>query len=220
MRSWNTTVAYSGVSQTNQQTSEQQTPPPRPQHRTNGAAAPHPGTFPGRSQGREALSAPRDPSTCHQRPRPWECGTQLVRWRHLCLQAVKERRSPPVVPGAHPSPCVRSRGTGGQCVSVTKRMRCPGPLLPVGLSVRLPWPPHRAWSTRPHLPRTHKAQAPPTPLPARAPTHRTTVSSAHLRFGGVWWLSIVHSALEPDSHVVQPRGGVGKEAHTRGPAPA
>ena len=25
-------------------------------------------------------------------------------------------------------------------------------------------------------------------------------------------------ALEPDSHVVQPRGGAGKEAHTRGPA--
>ena len=71
--------------------------------RTNGA-----GTFPGRFQGREALSAPRDPSTCHQRPRPWECGTQLVRRRHLCLQAVKERGSPLVVPGAHPSPCVRS----------------------------------------------------------------------------------------------------------------
>ena len=74
--------------------------------RTNGAAASHPGTFPGRSQGREALSAPKYPSTCHQRPRPWECGTQLVWRRHLCLQAVKERRSPPVVPGAHPSPCL------------------------------------------------------------------------------------------------------------------
>ena len=62
--------------------------------------------------------------------------------------------------------------------------------------------------------------SPRTPLPARAPTHRTTVSSAHLRFGGVWWLSIVRSALEPDSQVVQPRGGAGKEAHTQGPAPA
>ena len=61
----------------------------------------------------------------------------------------------------------------------------------------------------------------PHPCPrARAPTHRTTVSSAHPRFGGVWWLSIVRSALEPDSQVVQPRGGAGKEAHTRGPAPA
>ena len=60
--------------------------------------------------------------------------------RHLCQQAVKERGSPPVVPGAHPSPCLRSRGTGGQRVSVTRRMRCPGPLLPGGLSVGLPWP--------------------------------------------------------------------------------
>ena len=80
--------------------------------------------------------------------------------------------------------------------------------------------PHRAWSTRPHLPPTRKAQPPPTPLPARAPTHRTTASFAHLRFGGVWWLSIVRSAFQPDSQVVQPRGGAGKEAHTRGPSPA
>ena len=134
--------------------------------RTNGAAAPHPGTFPGRSQGREALSAPRDPSTCHQRPRPWECGTQLVQQRHLCQQAVKERGSPPVVPGAHPSPCVRSRGTGGQRVSVTRRMRCPGPLLPGGLSVGLPWP------APPGL--EHQATlAPHTqgPAPAHTPAH-------------------------------------------------
>ena len=126
---------------------------------TNGAAAP---------QGREALSAPT-PSTCHQRPGPWECGTQLVWRRHLCLQAVKERGSPPVMPGAHLSLCVRSRGTGGQRVSVTRRMRCPGPLLPGGLSVRLPWPPHRAWSTRPHLPPTRKAQPlrPAHKIPAR-----------------------------------------------------
>ena len=72
--------------------------------RTNGAAAPHPGTFPGRSQGREALSAPRDPSTCHQRRRPWECGTQLVRRRNLCLQAVKERAPPPQSCPAHIRP--------------------------------------------------------------------------------------------------------------------
>ena len=103
--------------------------------RTNGAVAPHPGTFPGRSQGREALSAPGDPSTRHQRPRPWECGTQLVRRRHLCLQAVKERGSPPVVPGAHPSPCVRSRGMGGQRVSVTA----------------MPWPTTPRWAQR-HAP--------------------------------------------------------------------
>ena len=43
---------------------------------------------------------------------------------------------------------------------------------------------------------------------------------AHLRFGGVWRLSTVRSALEPDSQAVQPRGGAGKEAHPRGPAPA
>ena len=188
--------------------------------RTNGAAAPHPGTIPGRSQGREALSAPRDPSTCHQRPRPWECGTQLVQRRHLCLQAVKERGSPPVVPGAHPSPCVRSRGTGGQCVSVTRRMRCPGPLLPGGLSVRLPRPAPPGLEHQATLAPHTQGPAPAHTLPARAPTHRTTVSSAHLRFGGVRWLSIVRSALEPDSQVVQPRGGAGKEAHTRGPAPA
>ena len=108
--------------------------------RTNGAAGPHPGTFLGRSQGREVLSAPWDPSNCHQRPRPWECGTQLVQQRHLCQQAVKKRGSPPVMPGAHPSLCVRSRGTGGQRVSVTRRMRGPAPLLPGGLSVRLSWP--------------------------------------------------------------------------------
>ena len=71
----------------------------------------------------------------------------------------------------------------------------------------------------PGAPPTRKAGPLPTPLPARAPTHRTTVSSAHLRFGWVWWLSIVRSALEPDSQVVQPRRGAGKEAHTRGPAP-
>ena len=47
-------------------------------------------------------------------------------------------------------------------------------------------PGHRA-------PRTLHPAAPPTPLPARAPTHRTTVSSAHVRFGGVWWPSTVRS---------------------------
>ena len=86
---------------------------------------------------------------------------------------------PQVVPGAHPSPCVRSRGTGGQRVSVTRRMQCPGPLLPGGLSVRLPWPPHRAWSTRPHLPPTRKAQ------PLR-PAHerRRTCTRARTHPGG------------------------------------
>ena len=74
------------------------------------------------------------------------------------------------MPGAHPSPCVHSRGTGGQRVSVTWRMRCPGPLLRGGLSARLPWPPQRAWSTRPHLPPTRKAQPPHTPAHARAYT--------------------------------------------------
>ena len=84
--------------------------------RTNGAAAPHPGTFPGRSQGREALSAPRDPSTCHQRPRPWECGTQLVQQRHLCQQAVKERGSPQSCP-AHTRP--RAYAVVGRAGSVS-----------------------------------------------------------------------------------------------------
>ena len=161
--------------------------------RTNGAAAPHPGTFPGRSQGREALSAPRDPSTCHQRPRPWECGTQLVQQRHLCQQAVKERGSPPVVPGAHPSPCVRSRGTGGQRVSVTRRMRCPGPLLPGGLSVGLPWP------APPGL--EHQATlAPHTQGPA--PAHTPARARAYTQDDGIfrppalrWGLVAVDSPL-------------------------
>ena len=161
--------------------------------RTNGAAAPHPGTFPGRSQGREALSAPWDPSTCHQRPRPWECGTQLVQQRHLCQQAVKERGSPPVVPGAHPSPCVRSRGTGGQRVSVTRRMRCPGPLLPGGLSVRLPWP------APPGL--EHQATlAPHTQGPA--PAHTPARARAYTQDDGIfrppalrWGLVAVDSPL-------------------------
>ena len=87
---------------------------------------------------------------------------------------LQERGSPPVVPGAHPSPCVHSCGTGGQRVSVTRRMRCPGPLLPGGLSVRLPWPPHRAWSTRPHLPPTRKAQPlRPAHVNRRARLHTT-----------------------------------------------
>ena len=161
--------------------------------RTNGAAAPHPGTFPGRSQGREALSAPTDPSTCHQRPRPWECGTQLVQQRHLCQQAVKERGSPPVVPGAHPSPCVRSRGTGGQRVSVTRRMRCPGPLLPGGLSVGLPWP------APPGL--EHQATlAPHTQGPA--PAHTPARARAYTQDDGIfrppalrWGLVAVDSPL-------------------------
>ena len=90
-------------------------PPPRPLEgpvrwcalrapRTNRAVAPHPGTFPGRSQGGEVLSTPRDLSTCHQCPRPWECGAQLVRRRHLCLHAVKERGSPPQSCPAHTCP--------------------------------------------------------------------------------------------------------------------
>ena len=161
--------------------------------RTNGAAAPHPGTFPGRSQGREALSAPWDPSTCHQRPRPWECGTQLVQQRHLCQQAVKERGSPPVVPGAHLSPCVRSRGTGGQRVSVTRRMRCPGPLLPGGLNVRLPWP------APPGL--EHQATlAPHTQGPA--PAHTPARACAYTQDDGIfrppalrWGLVAVDSPL-------------------------
>ena len=161
--------------------------------RTNGAAAPHPGTFPGKSHGREALSAPWDPSTCHQRPRPWECGTQLVQQRHLCQQAVKERGSPPVVPGAHPSPCVRSRGTGGRRVSVTRRMRCPGPLLPGGLSVRLPWP------APPGL--EHQATlAPHTQGPA--PAHTPARARAYTQDDGIfrppalrWGLVAVDSPL-------------------------
>ena len=168
-------------------------PPPPWRARTNGAAAPHPGTFPGRSQGREALSAPWDPSTCHQRPRPWECGTQLVQQRHLCQQAVKERGSPPVVPGAHPSPCVRSRGTGRQRVSVTRRMRCPGPLLPGGLSVRLPWP------APPGL--EHQATlAPHTQGPA--PAHTPARARAYTQDDGIfrppalrWGLVAVDSPL-------------------------
>ena len=64
--------------------------------RTNGSSSAAPGNLPGQVQGQG--SAPRDPSTCHQRPRPWECGTQLVRRRHLCLQAVKERGSPQSCP--------------------------------------------------------------------------------------------------------------------------
>ena len=161
--------------------------------RTNGAAAPHPGTFPGRSQGREALSAPWDPSTCHQRPRPWECGTQLVQQRHLCQQAVKERGSPPVVPAAHPSPCVRSRGTGGQRVSVTKRMRCPGPLLPGGLSVRLPWP------APPGL--EHQATLAPH-MQGPAPAHTPARARAYTQDDGIfrppalrWGLVAVDSPL-------------------------
>ena len=74
--------------------------------------------------------------------------------------------------------------------------------------------PHAQGPAPPPSPRTHTH----APTPARAPTHRTTVSSAHLRFGGVWWLSTVRSALEPDSQVVQPCGGAGKEVRTRGPA--
>ena len=87
---------------------------------------------------------------------------------------------------------------------------------PPGLEYQATLAPHAQGPAPPPSPRTPA----PTPLPARAPTHRTTVSSAHLRFGGVWWLSTVRSALEPDSQVVQPRDGAGKEAHTRGPAPA
>ena len=134
------------------------------QHRT-------PEIIPGRSQGREALCAPWDPSACRQRPRPWECGTQLVRRRHLCHLAVKERGSPPIVPRARPSPCIYSRGTGRQCVPVTWRLRGPGPMIPGGLSVRLPWPPHRAWSTWPHLPPTREALL---PSPAHAQRHAHT----------------------------------------------
>ena len=93
----------------------------------------------------------------------------------------------------------------------------------------MPWPTTPQWAQRqgpmaspPGLehqatlaPHAQGPAPPPSPrTPARAPTHRTMVSSAHLRFGGVWWLSTVRSALEPDSQVVQPRGGTGKEAHT------
>ena len=101
----------------------------------------------------------------------WECGTQLVQQRHLCQQAVKERGSPPVMPGAHPSPCVRSRGTGGQRVSVTRRMRCPGPLLPGGLSVGLPWPAPPGLEHQATLaPHTQGPAPAHTPAPARAYT--------------------------------------------------
>ena len=42
------------------------------------------------------------------------------------------------------------------------------------------------------------------------------MSPAYLRSGEVWWLSIVCSALEPDSQVIQPRGQAGKDARPRG----
>ena len=58
------------------------------------------------------------------------------------------------------------------------------------------------------------------PLLARTHTYRTMVSPTHQRSGEVWWLSIVRSALEPDSHVVQPRGRAAKDAQIRDPAPA
>ena len=80
--------------------------------RTNGAAAPHPGTFPGRSQGKEALSAPRDPSTYH---------------------APASTAAPPVPTGsqgarAPPTPCnppVGGAGWGGGGGRVVDGFTCP-----------------------------------------------------------------------------------------------
>ena len=79
---------------------------------------------------------------------------------------------------------------------------------------------HALRTARASCPARSAPDSPAQALPARTPTHRTTVSSAHQRFGGVWWLSIVRSPLEPDSQVVQPRDGAGKDANIRGPAPA
>ena len=50
------------------------------------------------------------------------------------------------------------------------------------------------------------------PFPECMHAHKTMVSPAHQRSGEVWRLSIVRSALEPDSQVVQLCGWAGKEA--------
>ena len=108
-------------------------------------------------------------------------------------------------------------GEAGRCET-----KDPGPRRPghVGQARQVRVTRHALRTARAPCPARSAPDSPAQALPARMPTHRTTVSSAHQRFGGVWWLLIVRSALEPDSQVVQPRGGAGKHAHTRKPAPA
>ena len=132
-------------------------------------------------------------------------------------------RKPDDPPREHPPP-PRERPTprdtdraGGRRETEDPEPRRPGH---VGQARQVRVTRHALRTARAPCPARSAPDSPAQALPARTPTHRTTVSSAHQRFGGVWWLSIVRSALEPDSQVVQPRGGAGKDAHTRGPAPA
>ena len=125
-------------------------------------------------------------------------------------------------PREHPPPRERptprdTDGEGGRRETEDPEPRRPGH---VGQARQVRVTRHALRAARAPCPARSAPDSPAQALPARTPTNRTTVSSAHQRFGGVWWLSIVRSALEPDSQVVQPRGGAGKDAHTRGPAPA
>ena len=108
-------------------------------------------------------------------------------------------------------------GGGGQRETKDPEPRRPGH---VGQARQVRVARHALRAARVPCPACTATDGPAHALAARTPTHRTTVSSAHQRFGGVWWLSIVRSALEPDSQVVQPCGRTGKDAHTRGAAPA
>ena len=129
--------------------------------RTNGAAAPHPGTFPGRSQGREALSVRRDPSTCQQRLRPWECGTQLVQHR-TCANRQSRSAGPPQSCPAHTRPHTQSWDWRAACLC-DQEDTMPWPTTPQWAQRRAPMacrsgpgapghtcPPHARPSPRPH----------------------------------------------------------------------
>ena len=227
--------------------------------KTTRAAAPHPGTFPGRSQSREALSAPRDPSTCHQRPRPWECGTRLVQQRHLCLQAVKERGPPQSCP-AHTRPRAYAVVGRAACLCDPERDTLPWPTTPWWAQRQVPMAsppdlehqatlaPHAQGPVPPPSPRTPartrvgqarhvrvtrhalwaaKAPCPSHPAPC-SPAHTPARARARLHTGRRYLPPTCASVgsggrrqcTRPHSQVVQPRGGAGKEAHTRGPTPA
>ena len=119
------------------------------------------------SQSRVVPSAPWGPPTAPCAPRPWECGTQRARQRHLCCLTVKERPPPPPAnPPPPATPCAQlplcdcSPGAARQHVLVTGRLQCPGPRPPWWAQCQAPHPAHRgpehlAHTTSPRRPLTH-----------------------------------------------------------------